>query len=348
MGCVFSSLAQVFLYVGEFFENVFLLLGEILSVLTRGIFTLLVGICDILAAASCCCRVPYDQRPDRGTFVYSNAITKDVGGNKVLNKMVISQADRAKQREDKLKKTEAALEKQRDAKESEDDKATSESAAKEADAATKPFMARFFGSQPAKKIDGTPAAAAVAAASGKEGEVAPEPVAKGDVPAETKPAKEPLVRRLFGKPAAAMAEKGETAPPAPVEKSVDVAAAGAQNAADPAEPAEAGKAPSKPFFAWRSNEKPEEQKTPTVSANSAPADGAAAPPAESATAAAADKPTELKRAKTTLQTLWHGKKPAVPEKPTTAGAAAAPADGDVVKTEAPSAAPAAVEEPKAA
>lgn len=267
--------------------------------------------------------------------------------------MVISQADRAKQREDKLKKMEAAQEKQSDAKESEDDKATSESAAKQGDATTQPFMARFFGSQPAKGIDGTPAASAAApaeapAANGKDREVARDPIAKGDDPAETKPAKEPLVRRLFGKPAAATAEKEETAPPAPVEKSVDVAAAGAQNAADPAEPAEAGKAPSKPFFAWRSNKKPEEQKSPTVSANSAPADGAAAPPAESATAAAADKPTELKRAKTTLQTLWHGKKPAVPEKPTAADAAAAPADGGEVKTEAPSAAPAAVEEPKAA
>lgn len=159
--------------------DVFLALGEILSVLTRGIFSVLVGICDVLAAASCCWRVPYDQRPDRGTFVYSNAITKDVGGGKVLGKVVKSQEERARRREELLKKGEGEKLGGEESKLGDEEGATPGAAAvehgekaveAEGDKPVKPtkepFAARFFGGgnkASSKKVDGSPAAAATAA-----------------------------------------------------------------------------------------------------------------------------------------------------------------------------------------
>ncbi|CAO1617200.1 unnamed protein product [Parajaminaea phylloscopi] len=87
MGCICSCFASVFMWTGELLENVFLALGEIGSILVRGIFTLLVGLCDVLAAASCCWRVPYDERPDRNTYVFSAASAG--GGNNNVNALAL-------------------------------------------------------------------------------------------------------------------------------------------------------------------------------------------------------------------------------------------------------------------
>jgi hypothetical protein len=55
------------MWLGELLENVFLAIGEIGSILVRGIFGLLIGLCDVLAALSCCCRVPWSEvRGGRG------------------------------------------------------------------------------------------------------------------------------------------------------------------------------------------------------------------------------------------------------------------------------------------
>lgn len=45
--------------------------GEISSILVRGIFSILVSLCDVLASISCCWRVPYDERPDRQTYTFN-------------------------------------------------------------------------------------------------------------------------------------------------------------------------------------------------------------------------------------------------------------------------------------
>ncbi|CAO1638707.1 unnamed protein product [Sympodiomycopsis kandeliae] len=72
MGCVCSCFASVFLWTGELLENLFLAIGEIGSILIRGIFSILVSLCDLLASVSCCWRVPYDERPDRQTYQFHN------------------------------------------------------------------------------------------------------------------------------------------------------------------------------------------------------------------------------------------------------------------------------------
>ncbi|PWZ00653.1 hypothetical protein BCV70DRAFT_160059 [Testicularia cyperi] len=88
MGNVFSCLASTFLYLGEFLENVFLALGEIGAVLVRAIFGIVISLCDLLAAISCCYRVPWSERPDRSYFNYqTNLATTDmtsVGSKQVL------------------------------------------------------------------------------------------------------------------------------------------------------------------------------------------------------------------------------------------------------------------------
>ncbi|TKY86770.1 hypothetical protein EX895_004410 [Sporisorium graminicola] len=102
MGSVFSCLASTFLYLGEFLENVFLAVGEIGAVLVRGIFGIVVSLCDLLAAISCCYRVPWSERPDRATYTFvatnnataavttSNALS-DVGGKQVLSSVFTKQ-----------------------------------------------------------------------------------------------------------------------------------------------------------------------------------------------------------------------------------------------------------------
>lgn len=65
MGQVFSCLASTCGCVGEVLENVCLAIGEIGAVLVRGVFGILIGLLDLLAALSCCWRVPWSQRPTR-------------------------------------------------------------------------------------------------------------------------------------------------------------------------------------------------------------------------------------------------------------------------------------------
>lgn len=92
MGIVCSCFASVFMWTGELLESesirflwaghvsdpnriradVFLAVGEIGSLLVRGIFGLLVGCCDLLAAVSCCCTVPYSERPDRTSYTVTS------------------------------------------------------------------------------------------------------------------------------------------------------------------------------------------------------------------------------------------------------------------------------------
>ena len=71
MGTVFSCLATGFMYLGEIMSTAFLAVGELGSVLSRGLFGLIVGICDVLAACMCCCRVPFEDRPDRDGYTYT-------------------------------------------------------------------------------------------------------------------------------------------------------------------------------------------------------------------------------------------------------------------------------------
>lgn len=51
--------------------DVLLAIGEIGSVLVRVLFATFAGLCDVVAAVSCCWRVPYDERPDRNNYVSS-------------------------------------------------------------------------------------------------------------------------------------------------------------------------------------------------------------------------------------------------------------------------------------
>ncbi|GAC96361.1 ribosomal DNA transcription factor [Pseudozyma hubeiensis SY62] len=95
MGSVFSCLASTFIYLGEFLENVFLAIGEIGAVLVRAIIGIVVSLCDLLAAISCCYRVPWSERPDRSFYTYStntttmvassNSALATVGGKQVLS-----------------------------------------------------------------------------------------------------------------------------------------------------------------------------------------------------------------------------------------------------------------------
>ncbi|PWN35163.1 uncharacterized protein FA14DRAFT_160432 [Meira miltonrushii] len=71
MGIVCSCFASTFLLIGEIFSTVFLAVGEVGAMLVRGLFSLLVGLCDVLAACMCCCQVPFSERPDRNGYTYN-------------------------------------------------------------------------------------------------------------------------------------------------------------------------------------------------------------------------------------------------------------------------------------
>lgn len=86
-------------------ENVFLAVGEIASVLVRGIFAILVGLCDILAAISCCWRVPFSQRPDRETYTY-DTLNKRVGGRHGNRSLFTAQGRMEKKQEKENRKKE--------------------------------------------------------------------------------------------------------------------------------------------------------------------------------------------------------------------------------------------------
>ncbi|PWN47352.1 hypothetical protein IE53DRAFT_254542 [Violaceomyces palustris] len=91
MGCVFSCLASCMMWTGELLENLMLAIGEIGSVLVRGVFAIVVGLLDVLAAASCCYRVPWSERPDREFYTYSS-LGREVGGRSVLKSTFSKQA----------------------------------------------------------------------------------------------------------------------------------------------------------------------------------------------------------------------------------------------------------------
>lgn len=84
------------------------MVGEIASVLVRGIFAVLVGLCDILAAISCCWRVPFSQRPDRETYTY-DTINKNVGGRHGTRNLFSAQARKARKQEKENAKREKEL-----------------------------------------------------------------------------------------------------------------------------------------------------------------------------------------------------------------------------------------------
>lgn len=117
MGSVFSCLASTFMYLGEFLENVFLAVGEIGAVLVRAIIGIVVSLCDLLAAISCCYRVPWSERPDRSSFTYSAQTTQlaaantstlaSVGGKQVLSS-VFTKEGREQRREIKAARKKAA------------------------------------------------------------------------------------------------------------------------------------------------------------------------------------------------------------------------------------------------
>ncbi|KDN47342.1 hypothetical protein K437DRAFT_255884 [Tilletiaria anomala UBC 951] len=102
MGVVFSCFASVFMYTGELLEHALLAIGEIGSILIRGLFAILVGLCDILAAISCCCTVPWSQRPDRTGFS-ADTLSADVGRGGVFASFCTSQG-RVRRQEQKLAK----------------------------------------------------------------------------------------------------------------------------------------------------------------------------------------------------------------------------------------------------
>lgn len=109
MGVVFSCLASCFMFAGELLSSVCLGLGEFGSILCRGLFGVIVGICDVLAACMCCCQVPFSDRPDRDGYTYSTlAFT-----NPVVNNSRFSNASMAK-----LSKTTVAIEKRTAAEDS--------------------------------------------------------------------------------------------------------------------------------------------------------------------------------------------------------------------------------------
>ena len=125
MGSVFSCLASSFMYLGEFLENLFLALGEIGAVLTRGIIGIIVGLCDVLAATSCCCRVPWSDRPDRSTYTFAatqttNAVVTEsplatIGGKHVLASVFTKEGREQRQEIKAAKKKAAELKAEEDA-----------------------------------------------------------------------------------------------------------------------------------------------------------------------------------------------------------------------------------------
>lgn len=59
------------MFLGEFTSCLCLGVGQLSSVLVRGAFGLVVGICDVLAACMCCWQVPFSDRPDRDGYTYA-------------------------------------------------------------------------------------------------------------------------------------------------------------------------------------------------------------------------------------------------------------------------------------
>ena len=117
MGSVFSCLASTFVYLGEFLENVFLAIGEIGAVLVRALIGIVVSLCDLLAAVSCCYRVPWSERPDRSFYTYTtqttdlattNATLATVGGKQVLSS-VFTKEGREQRKEIKAARKKAAV-----------------------------------------------------------------------------------------------------------------------------------------------------------------------------------------------------------------------------------------------
>ncbi|EST07583.1 hypothetical protein PSEUBRA_002669 [Kalmanozyma brasiliensis GHG001] len=124
MGSVFSCLASTFIYLGEFLENVFLALGEIGAVLVRGVFGIIVNLCDLLAAVSCCYRVPWSERPDRSFFSYSTntaavvtnqSALASVGGKQVLSSVLTKEGRQLRKQIKAARKKEVALKQEQDA-----------------------------------------------------------------------------------------------------------------------------------------------------------------------------------------------------------------------------------------
>ncbi|KAE8219693.1 hypothetical protein CF319_g6658 [Tilletia indica] len=87
MGVVFSTLGTVVSWIGTALETVCLAIGEIASVLVRGVITVIVGLCDVLAALSCCYRRPWSRRPSRGPYDGQYDTILNVGGEQVLKKL---------------------------------------------------------------------------------------------------------------------------------------------------------------------------------------------------------------------------------------------------------------------
>jgi hypothetical protein len=126
MGSVFSCLASTFLYLGEFLENVFLAVGEISAVLVRALFGIVVSLCDLLAAISCCCRVPWSERPDRAYYSYSAPTThaiattnpaalSTIGGKQVLSSVFTKEGREQRKQIKTARKKEAELKAEQDA-----------------------------------------------------------------------------------------------------------------------------------------------------------------------------------------------------------------------------------------
>lgn len=124
MGTVFSCLASTLIYLGEFLENVFLAIGEIGAVLVRAIIGIVVSLCDLLAAVSCCYRVPWSERPDRSFYTYStntatiaanDSALASVGGKQVLSSVFTKQGREQRKEIKAAKKKAAALKKEEDA-----------------------------------------------------------------------------------------------------------------------------------------------------------------------------------------------------------------------------------------
>ncbi|KAK0561068.1 hypothetical protein OC844_003415 [Tilletia horrida] len=87
MGVVFSTLGTALSWIGSTLEMLCLAVGEIASVLVRGIFTILVGLCDVAAALSCCYRRPWSRRPARGAYDGEYDTMLNVGGQQVLKNL---------------------------------------------------------------------------------------------------------------------------------------------------------------------------------------------------------------------------------------------------------------------
>ncbi|SPC66866.1 uncharacterized protein UHOD_02397 [Ustilago sp. UG-2017b] len=131
MGSVFSCLASTFMYLGEFVENAFLAVGEIGAVLSRALIGIVVSLCDLLAAISCCYRVPWSQRPDRSFFTYSShtyssqdntqlattnsSTLASVGGKQVLSSLLTKQGREQREEIKAARKKAAKVKAEKDA-----------------------------------------------------------------------------------------------------------------------------------------------------------------------------------------------------------------------------------------